>query len=138
MSLETAQTALRAGFFACLSADGTLTGLLGGARFYDAPERGAADPYLVLGPVDSRPLLSGPDEGLVHDLELTVFSKAESRDTAAASAGRAAEALLHGPVALSGHRLVNLTIGSVRSRRLKDGRTFEAVCGMRAVTEPVS
>jgi len=136
MSGAQLQSVLRAGLFTCLEQDGTLTGLLGGSRLYDTPPRGQAAPHLVLQSVESRPLLADPQDGFVHDLTLSVFTRNASRDLAVEAAGRAAETLLHGPVTITGHRLVNLTVTSVASRRLRDGRGYQAALNLRAVTEP--
>ncbi|WP_150522955.1 DUF3168 domain-containing protein [Roseibium sediminis] len=133
-----AQTSLRSGLFQCLEADGTLTGLLGGSRLFDGVPRAQAMPFLVLQDLESKPVLSDPEDGFVHDLTLSVYSRGESRDEAVAIAERACETLIHGPVQLSGHRLVNLTLGSVQSRRFRDGRGFQAAIRLRAVTEPVA
>jgi len=137
MTASSVQTSLRSGIFQCLSSDATLTGLLGGERFFDGVPRGQPMPYLVLMDMESRPLLTDPLEGEIHDLTLSVFSREASRDEAIAAAKRAVEALIHGPIPLSGHRLVNLTMGSVRSARFRDGRGFQAATRLRAVTEPI-
>ncbi|MTH95853.1 DUF3168 domain-containing protein [Roseibium sp. RKSG952] len=138
MSFQQAQTALRKGLFACLAADGTLTGLLGAGRLFDLAPRGQSLPYLVLRAVDTKPLLSLAEDGLEHALKLAVFSRAPNRDEAAEAAGRAADVLIHGPVPIAGYRLINLTIGAIASHVLKDGRGFQAETAIRAVTEPVT
>ncbi|GGB50984.1 hypothetical protein GCM10011316_23810 [Roseibium aquae] len=136
MSGASLQSALRAGLFACLAQDGTLTGLLGGTHLYDTPPRGQDAPHLVLQTAETRPLLADPQDGFIHDLMLSVFTRGASRDLAVHVAHRAAETLMHGPVTVAGHRLVNLTITSVSSRRLRDARGYQAAFNLRAVTEP--
>ncbi|TWI89377.1 uncharacterized protein DUF3168 [Roseibium hamelinense] len=138
MSLQSAQGALRKGLFACLAGDATLAGILGGGRLFDQAPRGQSFPYLLLQLVDSKPLLALAEEGLEHGLRLSVFSRNPNRDQAAEAAGRAADVLIHGPVPIDGHRLVNLTIGAVVSRAMRDGRGFQAECILRAVTEPLT
>jgi hypothetical protein len=138
MSFSGVQTALRAGLFSLLKADGVLSGLLGPDRIFETPPRADAFPYLVLESFETRPLLTEIGEGMVHSLALSVFSRKLSRDEAAEAAGRAAEVLMIGPVSLTGHRLVNLTITNVLSRKLRDGRGYQASSSLRAVTEPLT
>ncbi|MEP3049676.1 MAG: DUF3168 domain-containing protein [Roseibium sp.] len=137
MSFEI-QILLRSALFSVLSADLTLEFLLGTGRIFDTPPRGQSYPYLVLDTLESRPLLADPGLGLIHDLTLSAFSREQSRDQAVHAASRSAEVLMNGPVPLTGHRLVNLTVTNVVSRRLRDGRGFRATCALRAVTEPLS
>ena len=138
MSLSDVQTALRAGLFSLLRADGVLSSLLGPDRIFETPPRADAFPYLVLESVDTRPLLSEIGEGMVHSLVLSVVSRKLSRDEAAQAAVRAAEILMTGPVSLTGNRLVNLTITRLLSRKLRDGRGYLASSSLRAVTEPLT
>lgn len=138
MSVFEIQTLLRSALFSVLTADLTLETILGAGRIFDAPPRGQSYPYLVLETVESRPLLSEPGLGLVHDLTLSAFSRDRSRDEAAHAASRSAEVLMNGPVSLTGHRLVNLTLTNVISRRLRSGRGFRASSVIRAVTEPLN
>ncbi|MBO9424408.1 DUF3168 domain-containing protein [Labrenzia sp. R4_1] len=138
MSLSDVQSALRAGLFSLLKADGVLSGLLGPDRIFETPPRADAFPYLVLESVETRPLLTEIGEGMVHSLALSVFSRKLSRDEAVQAAGRAAEVLMIGPLSLTGHRLVNLTITNVLSRKLRDGRGYQASSSLRAVTEPLT
>ncbi|WP_395175176.1 DUF3168 domain-containing protein [Roseibium alexandrii] len=102
MSLSGVQTALRAGLFSLLKADGVLSGLLGPDRIFETPPRADAFPYLVLESMETRPLLTEIGEGMVHSLALSVFSRKLSRDEAAQAVGRAAEVLMAGPVSLTG------------------------------------
>ncbi|GAA0784154.1 DUF3168 domain-containing protein [Roseibium denhamense] len=138
MSLQNVQTALREALFSVLEGDGTLSGLIGSGGIFDAVPRAQAFPYLVLEVLETKPLLAEIADGAVHELVLSVFSRGPSRDEAADAAGRAADILMHGPVTLSGHRLVNLTLTNVVSRKLRDGRGFRAACAIRAVTEPLN
>ena len=137
LSAASVQAALRGGVFQCLASDGTLTGLLGGERIFDGVPRAQAMPYLVLQDMDSKPVLADPEDGLVHDFTLSVYSRGESRDEAVILAERASETMLHGPVNVSGHRLVSLTQFGVQSRRFRDGRGCLVNLRLRAVTEPV-
>lgn len=138
MSVFEIQTRLRSALFAVLAVDSTLETILGPGRIFDGAPRGQAFPYLVLETLESRPLLTDLSLGAVHDLALTVFSRGQSRDEAAQAASRAGEVLVAGPVAVSGHRVVNLTLTNVVSRRLRDGRGYRASSALRAVTEPLN
>lgn len=137
MTLTDLHVAVRSGLVSLLLADGTLDALIGPGRIFDVPPRGQVFPYLVLESIETRPLLADMADGAVHDLVLSVYSRGPSRDEAAAAAGRATDVLMSGPVSLAGHRLVNLTLANVISRRLRDGRGFRASSALRAVTEPL-
>ncbi len=138
MSLSDVQTALRSGFFFLLQSDGVLQSLLGVNRIFEIPPRGQVFPYLTLEGIESRPLLAEIGEGAIHALTMSVFSREFSRDEAAQSAWRAVDVLMNGSVALDGHRLVNLTMTSVTTRGLRDGRGYRASSSLRAVTEPLN
>ncbi|ADZ71350.1 DUF3168 domain-containing protein [Polymorphum gilvum] len=136
MSTTAAEIALRDAILIHLAGDAELEALLGPGRLFDAPPRGQAFPFLRLDAVTGRRLAGSAEDGLEHELRLTVLSRADSRDEAVKAIARVA-ALLDGPVlALAGHRLVDLVPVATASGPLRDGRTFRAELVLRAVTEP--
>ena len=65
-----AAAALRAAIHDALVADSPLTSLLGGARVYDEPPRGASFPYVTLGEARVTDWSTGTDTGEEHQLTL--------------------------------------------------------------------
>lgn len=133
-----AHLALRAAIRDVLLADGALTAALGGSRVYDEPPRGTAFPYVTLG--EARLLDASADGGAVqeHQLTLHAWSRQGGHREAHVIAGALLSALDDAPLALNGHRLVNLRFTVADIRRESDGRTYHALVRFRAVTEMAS
>lgn len=132
-----AQAALRAALVKALRADAQLTALTGGERVHDGAPRGATHPFIELGPIVSRPLLSSAEEGEEHEAEILVHSRKEARGEVAALMAAAFEAVLSGAGGfLDGHVLVNAGAMDERSERLADGRTWRGRLRLRLVSEP--
>ncbi|HEY1152558.1 MAG TPA: DUF3168 domain-containing protein [Pseudolabrys sp.] len=134
--MTSANVALRAAIHQALSADGGLVAVLGGARIYDAPPRGAAFPYVTLG--EARLTDASSDGGTTqeHLLTLHAWSRQGGHKEAHDIAGALLQALDDAPLTPDGHRLVNLRFAVADIRRESDGRTYHAVVRFRAVTEP--
>ena len=139
-----ASLALRGAVFALLSGDAALVGLTGAGRIHDGAPRGAPFPHLVIGAIESRPLLDLPEEGEEHRLAISVFSRAASRDEASAVLSRAVTLLADraGVAAVladhsSGHGLVGTRLIERRSERLTEARLWRARARLRLVTEPL-
>jgi hypothetical protein len=119
-----------------LVADGALAGLLGGPRVHDRVPRGAPFPFVAFARTDASSE-DGDDAPLTeHRLSLEVVSRAHGRREAAEIADRIVALLHDAPLALEGHRLVNLRHVETRLRPERDRRTFGAEIRLRAVTEP--
>ena len=132
-----AQGDLRAALVKALRTDAQLTALTGGERVHDGAPRGATHPFIELGPIVSRPLLSSADEGEEHEAEILVHSRKEARGEVAALMAAAREAVLAGVGGfLDGHVLVNANAMDERSERLADGRTWRGRLRLRLVSEP--
>jgi len=134
--MTSANVALRAAIHQALSADGGLAAVLGGARIYDAPPRGALFPYVTLG--EARLTDASSDGGTTqeHLLTLHAWSRQGGHKEAHEIAGALLQALDDAPLTPDGHRLVNLRFAVADIRRESDGRTYHAVVRFRAVTEP--
>lgn len=132
-----AQGALRAALVKALRADADLIALTGGERVHDGAPRGAVHPFIELGALVSRPLLSSAEEGEEHEAEILVHSRKDARGEVAALMAAAREAVLSGVEGfLDGHVLVNAGTIDERSERLADGRTWRGRLRLRLVSEP--
>jgi hypothetical protein len=136
--MSDAAGALRAAIFEALSADSALAAVLGGARIHDAPPRGAAFPYVTLGEMRLANMAAGEASLIEHTLTLHAWSREGGHREAHAIAGALLGALDDAPLALRGHRLVNLRFALADIRREADGRTYHAWVRFRAVTEPLA
>ena len=134
--MPTASVALRAAIHDALAADGALTTLLGGARIYDEPPRGAAFPYVTLGEARVSDFSTGTEPGEEHQITLHAWSRQGGHREAHLIAGALLQALDDAPLALADHRLVNLRFAVADVRRESDGRTYHALVRFRAMTEP--
>lgn len=131
-----ASAALRAAVHAALSADPALYALLGGAKIYDEPPRGAAFPYVTLGEARVADFSAGGEPGEEHLITLHAWSQQGGQRQAHLIAGAILQALDDAPLMLAEHRLVNLRFAVADIRREADGRTYHALVRFRAVTEP--
>jgi hypothetical protein len=134
--MSTAAAALRAAIHDSLAADGALTALLGGPKVYDEPPAGAPFPYVTLGEARVADFSTGSEAGEEHRLTLHAWSRQGGHREAHLVAGALLQALDDAPLALDGHRLVNLRFALADIRREADGRTYHALVRFRAVTEP--
>jgi hypothetical protein len=134
--MSTATAALRAAIHDALTTDGALTALLGGAKVYDEPPKAAVFPYVTLGEARIVNFAAGNEPGEEHQLMLHVWSRQGGHREAHLVTGALMQALDDAPLALAGHRLVNLRFALADVRRESDGRTYHALVRFRAVTEP--
>ncbi|MBD8893496.1 DUF3168 domain-containing protein [Roseibium litorale] len=137
MSVLSAELALRKALLTRLNGSTALTAQMGSEGICDVPARGQAFPFLSLETLGSKPLLSDPSEGLLHDLRLQVLSRAPSRDEVLTLMEEASGQILDGALTLDGHHLVGLQLSGRSTALMRDGRTFRGVIELRAVTEPV-
>jgi len=135
--MSTAAAELRAAIHNALINDGTLTGVLGGAKVYDEPPQGAVFPYVTLGEARVADFSAGAERGEEHRITLNAWSREGGHRQAHLIAGALVNALDDAPLSLSGHHLVNLRFALADVRREKDGRTYHALVRFRAVTEPM-
>jgi hypothetical protein len=138
--MPSATLALQQSIFAALTADSALTTLLGADRIYDDVPQGTALPYLTLGQTTERDCSTGSDPdtdaGAEHLLTLHVWSDARGKKQAHEILAAVRATLHDAPLALSGHRLVNLRHEFSEARRAPDGETIHGTARFRAVTEP--
>jgi hypothetical protein len=131
-----AAEALQEAVFDALSADATLTTLLGGARVYDGAPRNAEAPYVHLGEATARDWSTATEAGTEVAFAVVAWSREPGRKEALAIADRVV-ALLHDvALTVSGHRLVNLRHLTTETAREEKPQGRRAVARFRARIEP--
>lgn len=129
--------ALQQALYAAVTGSASLAALIGPPRVYDDVPQGTPFPYLTLGQSTLRDWSTGTDDAEEHILTLHVWSRAGGRKVMH-EVMDALRATLHDqPLALSGHRLVNIRHEISEARRDPDGKTYHGIVRFRAVTEPV-
>lgn len=127
---------LQKSIHARLSTDAGVLASLGGARIYDDVPRGAAFPYVTFGQSTLRDWSTGSEDGHEHILTLHVWSRAKGERETHLIMAAMREALHEAPLAVTGHRLVNLRHEFSDAMRDADGETYHGILRYRAVTEP--
>lgn len=126
---------LRKAVFAALTTDAALLAALGGARIHDVPPAAPEFPYVTLGEAQLIDWSTATEAGHEHRLTLSVWSRQGGHGQAHAIAHLVQRVLHDAPLALAGHRLVNLRFAGAEIRREAGGRTYRALVRFRAVTE---
>jgi hypothetical protein len=126
---------LQQSIFAALSADAQLTALLGPGRIFDDVPQGTPLPYVTLGHIAAQDWSAGSEDGTEHVLTVHVWSGAAGKKQAHELLGAIHAALHDQPLAVAGHRLVNLRHERSEIRRTSDG--VHGTARFRAVTEPL-
>jgi len=134
--MPSASWSLQQSIFARLTSDPALLALLGAPRVYDDVPPGTPYPYLTFGHSTLRDWSTGSEEGDEHVLTLHVWSQAGGKRQAHEIMSAVRVALHDQPLALAGHRLVNLRHEFSEARRDADGETTHGIVRYRAVTEP--
>jgi hypothetical protein len=129
--------ALQQALYAAVTGSAPLAALIGPPRVYDDIPQGAAFPYLTLGQSTLRDWSTGTDDAEEHTLTLHVWSRAGGRREMHEVMDVLRVALHDQPLALAGHRLVNIRHEISEARRDPDGETYHGIVRFRAVTEPV-
>ncbi|MCK0209019.1 DUF3168 domain-containing protein [Starkeya koreensis] len=135
VTLTGAAVELRRAIHAALLADGPLLAALGGARVHDVPPAAPEFPYVTLGEAQVSDWSTATESGLEHRITLAAWSRQGGHGEAHAIAHLVQQVLHDAPLALEGHRLVNLRITGAEIRREPGGRTYRALMRFRAVTE---
>jgi len=134
--MPSAPWSLQQSIFAALTADAALTALLGAGRIYDDVPQGSPLPYVTLGQATARDWSTAGEDGTEHTLTLHVWSNARGKKQVHEILGAVRAALHDQPLALAGHRLINLRHEFSEARRDADGETIHGTARFRAVTEP--
>jgi uncharacterized protein DUF3168 len=130
--------ALRRAILDAASTDTELRALMGGTlRLYDEPPRAAEPVYALFGDVSASDWSTDLDRGHEQSLSLVIWSEKGGARTALMVADRFFAILDDAPLALEGHRLVNLRVTALSSVRDKDTQLARVTVSVRAVTEVV-
>jgi hypothetical protein len=134
--MPSASSSLQQSIFSTLSANAALTALVGSDRIYDDVPQGSPLPYLTIGQTTVRDWSTATEDGNEHIFTLHVWSGAKGKKETSEIMGAIRNALHDQPLALTGHRLVNLRHEFSEARRAPDGETIHGIARFRAVTEP--
>ena len=127
--------ALRRAVRAALLADAALAAALGGAHVYDEAPPGAPTPRVAFSHVQARDWSAQESRGAEQILVLSVWSSARGTREALDIADRIVALLDEAPLALAGHRLIDLRFVALATRREQNGRYARADIRFRATTE---
>ena len=130
-----AAEALQAAVFATLSADATLTTLLGGAKIYDGAPRNAEAPYVHLGEVTARDWSTATESGTEIAFAIVAWSREPGRSEALSIADRVVALLHDAALTVNGWRLVNLRHLATETAREEKAQGRRAVARFRARVE---
>ncbi len=134
---QDAALALHRAVLEILRADAELGVLLGGARIYDRPPRRMLPPYVTIGEIATRARNTFDARGALHTLSLHAWSEHGGRRQAYEILGRMDVLLDDAPLALDGHRLVELRTVYHSVVRMRDGRLFHGILRLQAITHPL-
>ena len=129
--------ALQTSIFATLGADANVLALLGAARIHDQVPQPATYPYISFGQSTTRDADTTTEHRDEHLLTLHIWSRAEGRTETHKLIDAIRSALHDQPLALTGHRLINIRHDFSEARRDPDGDTLHGIVRLRAVTEPL-
>lgn len=135
-AINDAVLALRRAVHAALSADTTLSGLIGAGRIFDEPPRAVTGVYVVFGDVEAQDWSTGSDRGCEQTLRLVVWAAEPGSAVLALQAGARIEAVLNeAALTIGGHRLINLRATDTRMAREPKTNLQRLTLAFRVVTE---
>lgn len=118
-----------------LTADSMVTAMLGGPYVHDHPPQGSAMPYLTVGDIETRDWSTQSSRGHEHRMTVRAWSDREGRRQAQELISEIDRVLDGAPLILDGHRLVTLSVVFWTVQRTADGKAYEGIVRLRAVTE---
>ncbi len=113
--------ALQGAVWGALSADATLTALVGDAIFDAAPAGAVPATYVALGPERVRDGSTGDGAGAIHDFTVSVVTEAAGFQTAKAVAAAVSDVLTGAPPVLARGRIVGMWFLRARADRVESG-----------------
>jgi len=132
-----ASWALQQAIFATLCASDAIKDVAGDPpRVFDAPPRGVAFPYIVIGDDTESDWSTATETGSEHALVVHVWSRADGHREAKLVADAMRDALDGAELAVTGQALVDIRYLETTFTRETDGETTHAVLRFRAVMEP--
>ena len=130
--MASSANALQAAIHARLTADATLTAMIGAGSVFDRRVTGRSMPYLVLSEIVTRDFAPGIEE---HEVRIEAWSDAGGRKQSQEIAAQVKLLLDGAGLAPAGFSLVNLLHRDTRARREARSRAQVAEMVFRAVTE---
>ncbi|MEI9932790.1 MAG: DUF3168 domain-containing protein [Rhizomicrobium sp.] len=132
-----ASWALQHAIFATLCASDEIKDVVGDPpRVFDAPPRGVAFPYIVIGDDTESDWSTATEPGSEHALVLHVWSRADGRKEAKLVADAVRDALDGADLDITGQTLIGIRYLDTAFTRESDGETTHAALRFRAVMEP--
>jgi hypothetical protein len=128
-------SALQSAVFLRLTADLTLSDLVGSAVYDVAPPGGLPGLYVTLGPEDVRDLSDADQHGASHEFVVSVVSDADGFMVAKTVAAAVSDALIDAPLVLSRGRLISLVFLRARAQRVAKGSQRQIDLRFRARVE---
>eukprot|EP00435_Cladocopium_sp_Y103_P076951 s1_g690.t1 len=120
---------------ASLVADAAISGLVGG-RVFDRPPQDAAFPFVTLG--DTEVVPDGAGSGGVHQIILSVWSRAPGRRETKDIMSAVDQVLQDALLPMTGHVLVNLQLVRASVAYVAEAEALRGRIVFRAYTEPTS
>lgn len=128
--------ALRGAIQSRLAGHAGLRALIGADRIYDEAPRAARGVYVTHGEVDAQDWSTGSDSGCEQQIGLVVWAaEGGSSKLALQAAAIIVEVLDGAPLALAGHRLIDLGWRSTKLSRDAATKLAAVTIRFRAVTE---
>ncbi len=115
--------ALQSAIYTHLMADPTLTGLVGGAIYDNAPSGSLPETYVSLGPEDVRDKSDKTGYGALHMVTISVISEAAGFETAKLVGAAISDALQGASLSLSRGSLCFINFERASARRVGTGET---------------
>ena len=132
-----ASWALQQAIFATLCASDEIKDVVGDPpRVFDAPPRGAAFPYIVIGDDTMSDWSTATEAGSEHAVVVHGWSRADGHKESKLVAGAVRDALDGAALAVTGQALIDIRHLETNFTRETDGETIHATLRFRAVMEP--
>ena len=128
---------LQKAIHASLVADAALSGLVG-ARVFDRPPQDAAFPFVTLGDTEVVPDGAGSGGGAIHQIILSVWSRAPGRRETKDIMSTVDEVLQDATLPMTGHALVNLQLQRASVVYVAEAEALRGRLVFRAYTEPIT
>ncbi|MCX2695993.1 MULTISPECIES: DUF3168 domain-containing protein [Ochrobactrum] len=135
--MKSSAAALQKALYEALKNDGELIETLGGEHVYDHVPPKTAFPYITLGETLTKDWSTASELGGEHFLNIQIWARESGRKRVLEIAGRIATRLDEQPLAVNGHRIVNLMLTEVLARNTDGFGSYLGTMRYRAVTEPV-
>ncbi|PHR60846.1 MAG: hypothetical protein COA47_06455 [Robiginitomaculum sp.] len=133
------ELSLQEAVFSHLQQDTNVQNALGSpVRLYDDPPSSPMYPFVSFGRHQFRPL-DGDQAALIEqELSLHVWSRYSGKTEGLQVLQALREAVQSIPASMDDHVLIDLRVVFADTLRAKDGRVFQSILRLRALTQPIS